>query len=204
MGGVRHLRVVVVDGYPIARAGLKAFFAGADIDVVGEAADGEQAIRLVRETRADLVVLGFELADGANGVALCRSLKALPEPPGVLVLTGHNHAEALLPFRLAGADSYLHRGSDRCPIVDAARRTACGDHVWDVGDETDATIRCVAPESVGLTARELEVLTLKKHRHTNADIAGALNISLHTVKRHVSNIRGKLARSGVSPQLGRK
>jgi two-component system, NarL family, response regulator DevR len=205
VGGVSQLRVVVVDGYPIARAGLNVFFADApDVDVVGEAAHGEEAIRLVGETGADLVVLGFELADGPTGIEVCRSLKALPEPPRVLVLTGHNHAEAMLPFRLAGADSYLHRGSDRGPIVEAARRTACGHGVWDIGDETDATILGAAPESVGLTARELEVLTLKHHRHANADIAAALNISLHTVKRHVSSIRRKLASSGVTSYPGRR
>jgi DNA-binding NarL/FixJ family response regulator len=202
---VSHVRVVVVDGYPIARAGLKTFFAEApDVEVVGEAAHGEEATGLVRATGADLVVLGFELAEGPNGVELCRSLKALPEPPCVLVLTGHNHAEAMLPFRLAGADSYLHRGSDRGPIVEAARRTAWGHRVWDIGDESDTAILGDAPDSVGLTARELEVLTLKKHRYSNADIAGALNISLHTVKRHVSSIRRKVARSGMRTQPGRR
>jgi DNA-binding NarL/FixJ family response regulator len=197
--------VVVVDGYPLARAGLKAFFAGApDVEVVGEAAHGEEAIRLVRETTPAVVVLGFELADGPNGVDLCRSLKALPRPPRVLALTGHNHAEAMLPFRLAGADSHLHRRSDRGPIVDAVRRTASGHRVWDIGDEAGVAILGAAPESVGLTARELEVLTLKQHRHANADIAGTLNISLHTVKRHVSSIRRKLARSGLRAQPGRR
>ena len=197
--------MVVVDGYPLARAGLKVFFAGApDVEVVGEAAHGEEAIRLVRETTPAVVVLGFELADGPNGVDLCRSLKALRRPPRVLALTGHNHAEAVLPFRLAGADSYLHRRSDRGPIVDAVRRTASGHRVWDIGDEAGVAILGAAPESVGLTARELEVLTLKQHRHANADIAVTLNISLHTVKRHVSSIRRKLASSGVRAQPGRR
>jgi DNA-binding NarL/FixJ family response regulator len=205
MGGMGQVRVVVVDGYPLARAGLIAFFAAApDLEVVGEVGHREKALRLVRETAPELVILGFELADGPYGVELCRSLKALPEPPGVLVLTGHNHAEAMLPFRLAGADSYLHRRSGRSAIVDAARRTASGRRVWDIGDEAGEPIAGRAPESVDLTARELEVLTLKQHRLANADIAGALNISLHTVKHHVSNIRRKLASSGLTARPGRK
>jgi DNA-binding NarL/FixJ family response regulator len=205
MGGMRQVRVVVVDGYPLARAGLIAFLGAApDLEVVGEVGDRENALRLVGETAPELVVLGFELADGPYGVELCRSLKALPAPPAVLVLTGHNHAEAMLPFRLAGADSYLHRCSDRRAIVDAARRTASGHRVWDIGDGADEPIAGRAPDSVNLTARELEVLTLKQHRLTNADIAGALNISLHTVKRHVSSIRRKLAGSGLTPRTGRK
>jgi two-component system, NarL family, response regulator DevR len=202
---VSRVRVVVVDGYPLARAGLKAFFAGVpDVEVVGEAASGEEAIRLVRETAPEVVVVGFELGDGPNGVELCRWLKALPERPAVLALTGHNHAEAMLPFRLAGADSYLHRRSDRGAIVDAARRTASGQRVWDIGGEAEVAILGAAPESVGLTARELEVLTLKQHRHANAEIAGMLSISLHTVKRHVSSIRRKLARSRMTAYPGRR
>jgi DNA-binding NarL/FixJ family response regulator len=200
-----RVRVVVVDGYPLARAGLAAFFAeAADLEVVGEAAHRAEAVRLVGETTPELVVLGFELVDGSFGVELCRCLKTLPQPPGVLVLTGHNHVEAMLPFRLAGADSYLHRRSDRGAIVEAARRTASGERVWDIGDEAGEPIAGPAPEAVGLTARELEVLTLKQHRLANADIARTLNISLHTVKRHVSSIRRKLAGSGLKLRSGRK
>jgi hypothetical protein len=71
----------------------------------------------------------------------------------------------MLPFRLAGADSYLHRRSDRGTIVDAVRRTACGDRVWDLGVERAAASAIARPGCAGLTARELEVLTLKRHRH---------------------------------------
>jgi DNA-binding NarL/FixJ family response regulator len=198
IGRERVTRVVVVDGYPLAREGLRAFLAGAPgVEVVGEAADRGRAMRLVTETTPELVVLGFELADGSNGVGLCRSLKAEPAPPRVLVLTGHNHAEAMLPFLLAGADSYLHRRSDRGAIVAAARRTAAGHRVWDTGGEAGAAIPRVGPASVGLTTRELEVLTLKHERHANAEIADELSISRHTVKQHVSSIKRKLARSGV-------
>jgi DNA-binding NarL/FixJ family response regulator len=189
-------RVALVDGYPLAREGLKAFFAAArDAEVVGEAADGAEASRLVCEAAPDLVVLGFELARGPNGVEVCRALKALPAPPRVLALLGHNYAEAMLPFLLAGADSYLHRRSDRGAIASAARRTAAGQRVWDTAGEVGeaAPIDRATPEAVGLTPRELEVLTLMHHRFANADIAARLSISRHTVKHHVSSIRRKLA-----------
>ena len=77
--------------------------------------------------------------------------------------------------------------------MDAVRRTACGDRVWEVGVERAAASALARPGCAGLTARELEVLTLKRHRHTNAEIAGRLDISVHTVKHHVSSINGKLA-----------
>jgi DNA-binding NarL/FixJ family response regulator len=191
-------RVALVDGYPLARAGLKAFFASApDMVVVGEAADGDEALRLAADAAPDLVVLGFDLLDGPNGVEVCRALKALRTPPRILVLAGHNHDEALLPFFVARADSYLHRRSDRDAIVDGARRTAAGRRVWDIADHVGEVTPIVraGPESIGLTARELEVLTLKHHRLTNADIAARLNISRHTVKHHVTSIKRKLSTS---------
>jgi NarL family two-component system response regulator LiaR len=192
------VRVVVVDGYPVAREGLRAFLGAAPgIEVVGDADDGEGAMRLVGESTPSLVVLGFELARGADGVAVCRSVKALPEPPRVLVLTGPNYVEAMLPFFLAGTDSYLHRQSDRDTIVDAARRTAAGERVWGAtnGPDEMASILHGATESARLSVRELEVLTLKHHRHTNAEIAETLNISLHTVKHHLSSVNRKLGRT---------
>jgi DNA-binding NarL/FixJ family response regulator len=191
----RPFRVLVVDGYPLAREGLRAFLATAPgVRVVGEAIGIPDALRLVAERAPDLVLLGYELSCGPRGVELCRLLKAAPDPPRVLVLAGHNHDEAMLPFRLAGADSYLHRRSDRDVIAEAALRTARGMRVWDAPGDAALPAR---PEEVGLTPRELEVLTLKRHRHTNADIAATLNVSPHTVKHHVSSIKRKLAMAGV-------
>jgi DNA-binding NarL/FixJ family response regulator len=107
-----ELRVGVVDGYPVARAGLSAFLGTeARIRLVGEAEDGEGALRLVAADLPDLVVLGYYLSRGPDGVRVCRSIKRAPQQPRVLVLAGSNFAEAMLPFFLAGADSYLHRRS---------------------------------------------------------------------------------------------
>ena len=188
------LRVGVVDGYPVSRAGLHAFLgSAADIRLVGEAEDGEGALRLVAEARPDLLLLGYDLSRGADGVQVCRSIKRAPDPPRVLVLTGHNFAEAMLPFFLAGADSYLPRRSDRAAIVDTVRRTAAGERIWKVPGEIEASSMLQGdPAAAHLTSRELEVLTLKLHRRTNPEIARSLNISLHTAKHHVSSIIRKL------------
>jgi DNA-binding NarL/FixJ family response regulator len=200
-------RVVLVDGHPLVREGLRAFFAAArDWQVVGEADDVVGALRSIGEAAPDLVVLGFVLARGPNGVQACRALKAHPAPPRILVLAGHNIEEAMLPFLLAGADSYLDRARDRGAIVDAARRTTAGQRVWDSAERLSeaAPTVCAGPQAVGLTQRELEVLTLKHHRHTNADIARRLNISRHTVKHHVSSIRRKLATAGAATPAARR
>ena len=188
------LRVGVVDGYPVSRAGLQAFLGSAvGIRLVGEAEDGEGALRLVAEELPDLVVLGYVLSRGADGVQVCRSIKRSPDPPRILALPGSNFAEARLPFFLAGADSYLHRRSDRAVIVDAVRRTIAGESVWDLPEGAEPTSMLLGdPAAARLTSRELEVLTLKLHRRTNSEIAGSLNISLHTVKHHVSSIIRKL------------
>jgi two-component system, NarL family, response regulator DevR len=189
-----ELRVGVVDGYPVARAGLSAFLGTeAPIRLVGEAEDGEGALRLVAAELPDLVVLGYYLSRGPDGVRVCRAIKRAPQQPRVLVLAGSNFAEAMLPFFLAGADSYLHRRSDRPGIVDAVHRTAAGERIWDVAGGTEPTSMPLGdPAAARLTSRELEVLTLKLHRHTNSEIASSLNISPHTVKHHVSSIIRKL------------
>ena len=188
------LRVGVVDGYPVARAGLQAFLGSAvGIRLVGEAEDGEGALRLVAEEQPDLLVLGYDLSGGSDGVQVCRSIKRLSDPPRVLVLAGHNLAEAMLPFFLAGADSYLPRSSDRATIVGAVRRTAADERLWLVPEGVEGTSKLQGdPAASGLTARELEVLTLKLNRRTNSEIARSLNISLHTAKHHVSSIIRKL------------
>lgn len=189
-----ELRVGVVDGYPVARAGLTAFLGTeARIELVGEAEDGEGALRLVAEELPDLVVLGYDLSRGPDGVRVCRAIKRSPHPPKVLVLAGSSFAEAMLPFFLAGADSYLHRRSDRPVIVDAVHRTAAGERIWDIADGAEPTSMPLGdPAAARLTSRELEVLTLKLHRRTNSEIASSLNISPHTVKHHVSSIIRKL------------
>jgi DNA-binding NarL/FixJ family response regulator len=148
---------------------------------------------LVAAELPDLVVLGYDLSRGADGVRVCRAIKRSPRPPKVLVLAGSNFAEAMLPFFLAGADSYLHRGSDRPGILDAVHRTAAGERIWETVAGTEAASMPVGdPAAARLTSRELEVLTLKLHRRTNSEIASSLNISSHTVKHHVSSIIRKL------------
>ena len=196
--GEPEFRVGLVDGYPLSREGLRAFLSGSPgLRVVGEAEDGAGATRLLADARPDLVVLGFNLAGGSDGVEVCRSLKRASDPPKVLVLTGHNFAEAMLPFFLAGADSYVHRRSERPAIVDAARRTAAGERVWTVTEEAGQATSVYAgdPGASRLTSRELEVLTLKLDRRSNAEIARRLNISAHTVKHHVSSINRKLGKT---------
>jgi DNA-binding NarL/FixJ family response regulator len=188
------VRVGVVDGYPVSRAGLTAFLEGEPgITMIGEADDVEGALRLAAEERPDLIMLGYDLLRGPDGVQVCRSLKRTRIPPRVLALVGSNFAEARLPFFLAGADSYLHRRSDRTAIVNAVRRTFAGESVWDAPEGTESTSMLHGdPAAARLTSRELEVLTLKVHRHTNPEIARDLNLSLHTVKHHVSSIIRKL------------
>ena len=159
----------------------------------GEAENDEGAQRLIAEQWPDLLVLGYDLSSGPDGVQVCRSIKRAPSPPKVLVLAGHNFAEAMLPFYLAGADSYLARRSDRAVIVDAIRRTGAGERIWKVPEGVEGTSMLQdEPMAPRLTSRELEVLTLKLSRRTNSEIAQRLNISLHTAKHHVSSIIRKL------------
>ncbi|HEV3476322.1 MAG TPA: response regulator transcription factor [Rubrobacteraceae bacterium] len=197
-GRKQILRVVVVDGHPVTREGQRAVLsAEGDMQIVGEAGTGEEALRLVTEAAPDLVVLDFNLAGKPNAIDLCRQIKALPAAPYILIFTAYNLAEDVPSRSLREANGYLHKCSDREELLDTVRRVATGEKVWEAGEgsgERGAVIHA-ALEDARLTRRELEVLAMKLRRRTNAEIANALHISLNTVKHHVTSIYKKLEKS---------
>jgi DNA-binding NarL/FixJ family response regulator len=192
------LRVAVVDGHPVTRTGLKTVLdAEEDIQVVGEAESGDEALRLIAEAAPDLVVLGLNLVGEPDGIEVCRQIKTVSDSPHVLIFTAYNFAEDMASSLLAGADSYLHKRSSGEALLDAVRRTVSGEKIWDVGERVGdpRSVIHTTPEGARLTPRELEVLALKLRRRSNAEIADALGISLDTVKHHVTNIYRKLGKT---------
>jgi two-component system, NarL family, response regulator DevR len=192
------LRVAIIDGHPITRTGLKtALGTEEDIQIVGEAESGGEALRLVSEAAPDLVVLGLNLVGEPDGVEVCRQIKTMPDAPCVLIFTVYNFAEDMASSLLAGADSYLHKRSSTEVLLDTVRRTVSGEKIWDVGERVGdprSALR-TTPEGARLTPRELEVLALKIRRRTNAEIADALGISLDTAKHHITSIYKKLGKT---------
>jgi two-component system response regulator DevR len=192
------LRVVAVDDHPVTREGQRAVLsAEGDMQIVGEADTGEDALRLVTEAAPDLVVLDLNLEGKPNGIELCRRIKALPDAPYILVFTDYDLAEDVVSRTSAETNGYLHKRSDREELLGTIRRIAAGEKVWEAGERVGGreSVILAAQEDAHLTPRELEVLAMKRRRRTNTEIADALHISLNTVKHHVTNIYKKLEKS---------
>lgn len=201
------IRIVVVDDQPLVRAGFRMILSSQpDIEVVGEAQDGAQALRVVKQLRqtgtpADIVVMDIRMPV-MDGVAATRELCRDPgEAPRVVVLTTFDtDAEAFAALQ-AGASGFLLKNVPPEELLAAIRTVADGDAV--VAPRITRRLldrfagQLVAPHSnqarlSGLTAREREVLLLVAQGLTNAELADRLNISEATVKAHVGRILTKL------------
>jgi DNA-binding NarL/FixJ family response regulator len=186
------MRVVVVDTHPAARRGLREILNEAgDTRVVGECGLGDEATRLVEETRPELVILSLDTAGETEGLEACRRLKALPEAPYVLVQTAFNYTKDLLSCLLAGADSCLYKHAGCEELLDAVRRTASGERILRLGDSFSGEPHLSAGAD-RLTPREREVVALVAERHTTPVIASRLHISPQTVKNHLRSAYRKL------------
>lgn len=188
------MRVVIADGHPVMRLGLKGLLLATEAQIVGESGCGEETVGLVEEAGPDLVVLGLNLVEEMDGVEACRRLKALPNPPRVLVHTACNLPEDVSSCLLAGADAFLHKSAGCGRLLEAMRRVLSGERVWLPGErvENPRSRLVPAPGGARLTEREREVLVLMLRRYTDADIAEKLVVSPGTVKTHARKVLRKL------------
>ncbi|GAC1339214.1 MAG: response regulator transcription factor [Candidatus Dormibacteria bacterium] len=185
------IRVLVADDHPVVRQGLCTMLEiEDDIVVVARAGDGEEAIRLSRETRPDIVLLDVQMPN-TNGIEALKRIRAEDPAAKVIVLTTYRNEDYLFPSLQAGARAYLLKDSSREELADAVRRVARGESLLD-----PEVLRGRRPRSGGgereLTAREVEVLQLMAQGRSNGQIAAQLFVSENTVKTHVSNILAKL------------
>jgi DNA-binding NarL/FixJ family response regulator len=190
------LRIVIADDQASVREGLVLLLGGLPgIDVVGAAADGEQALGLVAEHQPDAILLDLHMPV-LDGIGTTRRLTT--EHPGVavVILTTYADDESVLDALRAGARSYLTKDADRADIASALRAAAGGLSVLDA--KVQATLLAAAtaaasrgPLPDGLTQREAEILTLIAQGLTNPEICARLFLSNHTVKTHISRIFAK-------------
>jgi DNA-binding NarL/FixJ family response regulator len=197
------IRVAISDDHPVVRQGLRSFLEAQGFEVVGEAADGDEAVRLVERTEPD-VLLTDVVMPGVDGIEAIRRLRAAGSSVGILVLTSFSGAEQVIPAIRAGADGYMLKDAGPAALDGAIRAVHRGEPLLapeaaavvmaKVADAPDAAPADgpMHPDLERLTAREREVLAGLGRGLSNRQLAAELYVSEKTVKTHVSNVLAKL------------
>jgi len=202
---MKPTRILLVDDHAILRAGLRALLGGyPDLEVVGEAGDGEEAIAKVNELEPDVVVMDIAMP-GMNGLIATRQILEAHPKTRVLVLTQHSNKEYVLPLLKIGVAGYVLKQAVDTDLVAAIRAVVRGDsflypsvaktvlqaYLQDPRHESDDPY-------MSLTEREREVLILVARGRTTREIAEILHVSPNTVDVHRSRLMRKLGLHNVA------
>jgi len=186
------ITLLIADDHPVVRDGLSGMFApDPDFEVVGEAADGAEAVRLAEALTPDVILMDLRMP-GTDGVTAIGELARRGVASRVLVLTTYDSDSYVVPAIEAGATGYLLKDAPRDELLRAVRAAARGEAVLSPAVATRLMSRMRAPDAGPLSRREIEVLTLVAAGRTNREAAAALFISEATVKTHLLNLYGKL------------
>ena len=192
-------RVLLADDQSLVRTGFRMILrAEPGIDVVGEAADGAEAIALSRELAPDVVLMDIRMP-GTDGIEATRQIAAGAEGPAVLVLTTFDLDAYVYEALRAGASGFLLKDAPEDQLIAGIRIVADGGSLFApavtrrlIERFAEAEREAEPPSLEGLTTREAEILTLIARGLSNAEIAEQLVVSPHTVKSHVAHLLGKL------------
>lgn len=189
------IRVLVVDDHDMVRRGIVSYLeTEQDIEVVGEAADGRQAVEAATRHRPDIILMDL-IMEPVDGIEATRQIKSVLPDARIIVLTSFVDEEQIFPALEAGALSYLLKTSRADEILAAIRSALKGDSVI-APRVASKMLRRLQPQTcaphAALTPRELEVLALIGEGKTNQEISDILFIGIKTTKSHVSSILGKL------------
>ena len=187
-----QIKILIVDDHPVVRSGLAGMLQGQpDFLVVGQAANGQEALPLVISTRPDVVLTDLRMPV-MDGVTLIQTLRSRQLPVHTLVLTTYDSEADILPAIEAGATGYLLKDAPREELFRAVRAAARGESVLAPAVAARLMGQLRAPAGTQLSSREIEVLALVARGHSNRAISKALHISTATVKTHLIHIFGKL------------
>ena len=194
-----EIRVLLVEDHALFRQGLRELLGAAGLEVIGEASDGVNAVRLTRELRPDVVVMDLHMPR-MDGIDATSEIMKADKPPVVLVLTVSTTNDDVLDAIAAGAAGYLLKDAEAAEIVNAVRNASAGRSPLSptiagavVRRVREQTVTTEQPDDLlALSARETEILRLVAQGRDNTEIARELYLSPSTVKNHVSSILEKL------------
>jgi two-component system, NarL family, response regulator LiaR len=190
------ITVLITDDHSVVRQGVRVFLeTQPEIEVLGEADSGQQAIKMCLELAPDVVLLDL-LMPKMNGVEATRQIKQVSPRSNIVILTSYHDDEFIVPAIKAGALSYLLKDVSPTELIAAVKKASLGEAVLhpQVAQKLMKGLRETGENQIveELSKRELEVLQLVAEGLTNLEIGERLFISDKTVKSHVSNILGKL------------
>jgi DNA-binding NarL/FixJ family response regulator len=190
------IRVLLADDHAVVRAGIRAFLEMAEgIEVIAEAGDGRETVRLIEQHHPDVAVLDIQMP-GMTGIDVTRWMREHGLRTGILILTAYDDEPYVQAVLRAGANGYVLKTADPQEIAQAVRDVYAGRSVFDAA----LAMRLIRRESSAetnslvepLTERELEIIGLAAKGLTNKAIGAQLSISDRTVQNHLAHIFGKL------------
>jgi DNA-binding NarL/FixJ family response regulator len=201
MTGEDEIKIVIADDHAVVRAGTRLLLEReADMEVVGEAGDGNQAMQLIERLRPDVAILDINMP-GLSGVEVTKRAKPLSPQTAILILTAYDNDEYVFAVLEAGAAGYLLKDAPGQELVSAVRLVRTGEPVLHPSIARKVIQRALdgkdkaAEDRVEdeLSEREGEVLRLAARGLSNQEIADTLHISIRTVQRHLNMIFNKLS-----------
>lgn len=195
MSCVSMIRVLIADDHLVVREGLRAILEAApDLTLVGEAADGLEAVRLAGELSPDVVLMDLRMP-GMDGIEAIRQIKARYPAVEIVILTTYDDDEYIVRGLRAGARGYLLKDTSRKVLFETIRAAARGESLLPAAVVEKVVAHLAEPQPVEagmLSGREQEVLALLAQGLANKEIAARLHIAERTVKAHVASVFNKL------------
>lgn len=196
---VEKIRVLIADDHTLFREGVNAIFSSvSDVQVVGQAANGVEAISLANNLKPDVILMDIQMPQ-VNGIEATRRILKVNPQVGIIVLTMYEDDDSVFAAMRAGARGYILKGADQKELLRAVRAVASGEALFgpDIAMRlmnyfSKSKVETASEPFPELTDREREVLDLIANGKNNNDIAQQLSISPKTVRNHVSNIFNKL------------